>query len=507
MRARSVWRQSGMLLCLAATTLGTYYCYDMPGALNVKLRDWLEIPYFDWQYSLNLLYTFYSIPNVILPLVGGLIVELFDNNAVLIFFAATVFSGHCLFAVAVFYKSLHLMYASRFLAGLGSGALDTVQMVFMTKWFDGQEPIGLGLAMCLDLTFIRIATAVSDVISPRIAEHFGVPWAALLGVATCVTSLCAVWVTIAINRFPSGKTEKLKPACKKVENSIGEPQTSDVESEDGYGTAEHTAILSQTFPASSWKAGLHSPKLVQSFRSADHANSKATTELPKPAPNPRLSLLVVPPLPYPPIMLGVSPSTLGDSRHSRHFRHLTEEDSEDVVDPSEVSQLLEVRTFLDDTANEASQASSGRISLEKFGADFWLLCGICVLSYASVFPFFAVCTDFFQDKYFHGDVNSAGIVMAIPPVFCGITAPFIGYLFDGSPRLRPWLLLTSMALVTIAHLLFGWTSTSPYVGMLILGAGFSLFSSTIWPLVPVVSGDQVGTGWVETFVRIREMPC
>ncbi|KAJ3312965.1 hypothetical protein HDU93_004937, partial [Gonapodya sp. JEL0774] len=84
--------------------------------------------------------------------------------------------------------------------------------------------------------------------------------------------------------------------------------------------------------------------------------------------------------------------------------------------------------------------------------------------------------------------------MALPVVIYGVAAPINRFFSDRNVGLRAWTLVVAVTLVLSAHLLFSWATIDPCVGMSILGVGFALLSSTIWPMVPSVSGDQIGTG-------------
>ena len=64
-------------LVLALTSLlmtGNYYCYDNPSALYQQLKSTFDdLPSFD--YYFDLLYSVYSIPNIFLPMAGGILVD------------------------------------------------------------------------------------------------------------------------------------------------------------------------------------------------------------------------------------------------------------------------------------------------------------------------------------------------------------------------------------------------------------------------------------------------
>ena len=68
-------RWATLFLC-CVVLFGSYYCYDNPAALHDQLRarlvPWAVAPG-AFEYEFGLLYTAYSAPNVVLPLLGGLV--------------------------------------------------------------------------------------------------------------------------------------------------------------------------------------------------------------------------------------------------------------------------------------------------------------------------------------------------------------------------------------------------------------------------------------------------
>ncbi len=71
--ASSRLRWATLFLC-CVVLFGAYYCYDNPAALHDQLRARLvpgAVAKGAFEYDFNLLYTVYSAPNVLLPLLGG----------------------------------------------------------------------------------------------------------------------------------------------------------------------------------------------------------------------------------------------------------------------------------------------------------------------------------------------------------------------------------------------------------------------------------------------------
>ena len=54
--------------------MGSYYCYDNPAALASYLEDTTQ-PWYLTSRQVNVLYSVYSLPNTVLPLLGGILLD------------------------------------------------------------------------------------------------------------------------------------------------------------------------------------------------------------------------------------------------------------------------------------------------------------------------------------------------------------------------------------------------------------------------------------------------
>ena len=71
-----------MLILCCVFVIGNYFCYDNPAAVESQLEKVLKISTSEY----GLLYTVYAIPNCILPLIGGVILDKIGiRNGLLIF--------------------------------------------------------------------------------------------------------------------------------------------------------------------------------------------------------------------------------------------------------------------------------------------------------------------------------------------------------------------------------------------------------------------------------------
>ena len=150
----------------------------------------------------------------------------------------------------------------------------------------------------------------------------------------------------------------------------------------------------------------------------------------------------------------------------------------------------------------------------KFRPSYWYAVGICVTFYSAIFPFTALATDFFHDKWSMPMASAeglgffAGVFFNLTHMFTtaqGVTsiiiaasmvlAPFAGNFVDRLGR-RATLMIVGSLLMVPAHLLMGLTHLSPVLPMIVLGAAFVLVPACIWPSVPlIVDARCVGTAF------------
>lgn len=152
--------------------------------------------------------------------------------------------------------------------------------------------------------------------------------------------------------------------------------------------------------------------------------------------------------------------------------------------------------------------------IKEFKPTFWYITGLCFTFYSAIFPFTALSTDFFVDKwgiartaessggflaqvfnnFFHMFSTAGGISSII--IFASmIFAPFAGGLIDRIGK-RATLMVFGSLLLIPCHLLMGLTYIYPVYPMIALGIAFVLVPAAMWPSVPmVVREERTGTAF------------
>ena len=152
--------------------------------------------------------------------------------------------------------------------------------------------------------------------------------------------------------------------------------------------------------------------------------------------------------------------------------------------------------------------------IRKFSSSYWFVVLLCVTFYSAIFPFTALATDMFHEKWalplvsassgsflsqvffnFTHMFNTAPGVTSIVIAASMIFAPFAGDLVDRIGKRASLMVLGSLILIP-AHLLMGLTHWNPIPMMVMLGAAFVLVPAAMWPSVPlVVDEKRVGTAF------------
>ncbi len=152
--------------------------------------------------------------------------------------------------------------------------------------------------------------------------------------------------------------------------------------------------------------------------------------------------------------------------------------------------------------------------IRKFTSSYWFVVLLCVTFYSAIFPFTALATDMFHDKwgiplvsastggfltrvfdnFLHMFSTAPGITSIV--IFASMVfAPFAGNLVDRIGK-RATLMVAGSLLLIPAHLVMGITHWNPIPSMIALGAAFVLVPAAMWPSVPlVVEEKRVGTAF------------
>ena len=147
-----------------------YYSFDNPAALHDQLRDhFSHLSTREYEYNFNLLYTAYSMPNVILPFFGGIFVDRYGAEVCCLVFLCFTFLGQLMVAYGVFSKSFTVMIIGRVVFGIGGESICVASSSLLQKWFEFGE-VALAMGMCLSIS--RLGSVSNNIVSPWLTQRF-----------------------------------------------------------------------------------------------------------------------------------------------------------------------------------------------------------------------------------------------------------------------------------------------------------------------------------------------
>ncbi|MDT3738087.1 MAG: MFS transporter [Candidatus Kapabacteria bacterium] len=133
---------------------------------------------------------------------------------------------------------------------------------------------------------------------------------------------------------------------------------------------------------------------------------------------------------------------------------------------------------------------------------WWYIAILCVLFYSAVFPFLKYATDLMINK-FGVDANLAGIIPGLLPFGTILLTPVFGTIYDRKGK-GATIMIIGAILIIMVHVLFSVPIFNSWIFavilVIILGIGFSLVPSAMWPSVPkIIPEHQLGTAFALIF--------
>ena len=193
--------------------------YDYPNNLSSKLKTYVTHDSATNDMRYNLLYSVYSYPNIILPLIGGILVDKVGIKLLIILLLGLQLIGQGVFTIAGFIgtddqsNSWPFIFAiiGRFLIGMGGESLSVCQYTILSRWFIEKE---LALSNGLGTSIMCIVGVIATYTLPSIAETKSLGFALLVGFKLSVLSFFAGIGTISMEKY----AEKENKARGVIEN-------------------------------------------------------------------------------------------------------------------------------------------------------------------------------------------------------------------------------------------------------------------------------------------------
>lgn len=148
-----------ILVLTSLAMFGNYYVYDSIGPVADALQKGLGFS----DTQIGTLNAIYSLPNIVMVLIGGVIVDRFGARLATFWFTAICLLGAALTALA---HDFTTMAAGRLLFGLGAESMIVAITTALGQWFAGTN---LGFAFGINLSVARAGSYCAD-LSPRLAK-------------------------------------------------------------------------------------------------------------------------------------------------------------------------------------------------------------------------------------------------------------------------------------------------------------------------------------------------
>jgi MFS family permease len=194
------WYRWTVLVLISLAMFGNYYIYDSISPLADVLKQQLGFSDGD----IGLLNAIYSIPNVFMVLIGGMIIDRIGVKISTLLFAVLCLIGA---AVTVSSPVLEVMAAGRLIFGLGAESLIVAVTTAIARWFRGKE---LSFAFGLNLTIARIGSFAA-LNSPGWASGLYTDWRLPLLISVAAGVVCVAGAVIywgleatAVRRYDLG---------------------------------------------------------------------------------------------------------------------------------------------------------------------------------------------------------------------------------------------------------------------------------------------------------------
>jgi MFS family permease len=180
----AVWRWA-VLVAISVAMFGNYYVYDSIAPVADSLQRLLGFT----DTQIGTLNAIYSLPNIVVVLIGGVIVDRFGTRLSTLLFAIICSIGAAITAIS---PSFPVMAAGRLVFGLGAESMIVAITVAIGQWFVGRQ---LGFAFGVNLSIARAGSYSADYSTTWFKPLYDQGWQpplwlaagmSLLAVAACV---------------------------------------------------------------------------------------------------------------------------------------------------------------------------------------------------------------------------------------------------------------------------------------------------------------------------------
>ncbi len=170
-----------VLVVISLAMFGNYYVYDAISPIADLLKSQLGFS----DKNIGLLNAIYSLPNVFMVLIGGIIIDRIGVKRATMLFGVLCFAGA---VITVLSDRLVIMATGRLVFGLGAESLIVSVTTALAKWFKGKE---LSFAFGINLTIARLGSFLA-LNSPTWAKFAFDDWRTPLLITVVFGTFCII---------------------------------------------------------------------------------------------------------------------------------------------------------------------------------------------------------------------------------------------------------------------------------------------------------------------------
>lgn len=174
-----------VLVVISLAMFGNYYVYDAISPLADVLQKQLGFT----DGNIGLLQGIYSVPNIVMVLVGGILIDRIGVKKATFLFGVLCFAGALLTALS---PKLWVMASGRLVFGLGAESLIVAVTAAVAQWFRGKE---LSFAFGINLLIARLGSFAA-LNSPTWAKGAFGSWQGPLLIAAVFGFVCVIAAAI-----------------------------------------------------------------------------------------------------------------------------------------------------------------------------------------------------------------------------------------------------------------------------------------------------------------------
>ncbi len=170
-----------VLVVISLAMFGNYYVYDAISPIADLLKSQLGFS----DKNIGTLNAIYSIPNVVMVLIGGIIIDRIGVRRATLLFGLLCLSGAVITALT---GKLAIMATGRLIFGIGAESLIVAVTTALARWFRGKE---LSFAFGVNLTIARLGSFLA-LNSPTWAKPAFVNWQWPLLITVALGTFCVI---------------------------------------------------------------------------------------------------------------------------------------------------------------------------------------------------------------------------------------------------------------------------------------------------------------------------